>query len=252
MSYAILISGSINATDTKQLILASHNNSLRTYMRVTNGGRGESNSWSERDIHEYSTVGTIAYSLIGEVLATPLTAVDIEAINNNEMPNVLIQKLTKQYRLRHTNIDSTKTMQDIVDEALSLIEQDPALLSKYRSDGRSDKQATTTTTTRKPEVQKMSASPIVINQVVRNSEEQSTLAYIPSLTSESVRTYVPRKFANGLTEEQIYHYALKAQKNVSISGPAGTGKTTSFMTFASKNGLEFGSMSCNPGCTGAM
>ena len=88
---------------------------------------------------------------------------------------------------------------------------------------------------------------IVINKVERNDNEQRTLAFVPSLTSEAVRTYVPRTFAGNLTEDQLYTYALKSKKNVSIQGHAGTGKTTSLMTFSAKNGLEFGSMSCNAG-----
>ena len=249
MTYAILISGQINTTDTKQVIIASHNNTTHTYMRVTNGGRGESNSWSSRELLEHSSIGTLDYNLIGEVLSSPLTTVDTEAINANELPNVLIQKLTKQYRLRHTTVDNTRTMQSVVDEVQQLIAQDPALLSKYRSDGRSDKNATIKTQSEGKKIMTTNTytpSPIVVTRTERN-ETESTLAYIPSLTSESVRTYVPRKFADGLTEEQIYTYALKAKKNVSVQGHAGTGKTTSFMTFSAKHGLEFGSMSCNAG-----
>lgn len=246
MTYAILISGQVNSTDTKQIIIASHAGVITSYNRVTNGGRGESNSWSQND---YSAIGSLDYNLIGEVLSTPLTTVDTEAITNNQMPNVLVQKLTKQYRLRQVTVDSTRTMQNVVDEVLQLIAQDPTLLSKYRSDGRSDKNATIKTTTEGKNpmtTNTYTPTPIVVNRVERN-EEQSTLAYIPSLTSESVRTYVPRKFADGLTEEQIYTYALKSKKNVSVQGHAGTGKTTSFMTFSAKHGLEFGSMSCNAG-----
>jgi MoxR-like ATPase len=145
-------------------------------------------------------------------------------------------------------------MEDVVNEVVSLIATDPQLLSKYRSDGRSDKSATiktttTTTTKGRSEVQK-SYTPIVFERVEREEQadkEQSTLAYIPSLTSESVRTYVPRKFAGGLTEEQIYDFAITSKKNVAIQGHAGTGKTTSLMTYSAKKGLEFGSMSCNAG-----
>jgi hypothetical protein len=247
MSYAILVSGQINSTDTKQIIIASHGGNHYGYARTTNGGRGESNAWSNNNFNTIVT-SALDYFLIGEVLSTPLTSVDIEAITNGEAPSVLIQKLTKQYRLRQVQVDNTRTMQDVVTEVLQLIEQDPALLSKYRSDGRSDKNATI-----KSEGKNLVShtpithAPVVINQIARQDKEENTLAYIPSLTSEAVRTYVPRKFANGLTEEQIYAYALKAQKNVSVQGHAGTGKTTSFMTFASKHGLEFGSMSCNAG-----
>jgi MoxR-like ATPase len=254
MSYAILISGQVNSTDTKQLIIASHNNNTHTFMRVTNGGRGESNAWSVRELNEYTSIGTLDYNLIGEVLSTPLTSVDEVALNNNEIPNVLIQKLSKQYRLRHNNLDTTRTIQDVVDEVQQLIAQDPALLSKYRSDGRSDKNATIKSSTEgtKPvtvinTINPIANEAIVINKVERNEDEVNLLAFVPSLTLPDVRSYVPRTFADGLTEEQIYTYALKTKKNVSIQGPAGTGKTTSLMTFAAKNGLEFGSMSCNAG-----
>jgi hypothetical protein len=251
MTYAILISGQVTSTDTKQVIIASHNGNTYTFMRVTNGGRGESNSWSARELNEHNSIGTLDYNLIGEVLSTPLTSVDVVALNNNEIPNVLIQKLTKQYRLRNLTIDTTRTIQSVVDEVQLLIEQDPALLSKYRSDGRSDKHATTKTEGTKPVTVRNTINPIaneaiVINKVERNDNER-TLAFVPSLTSEAVRTYVPRKFAGGLSEDQLYTYALKSKKNVSIQGHAGTGKTTSLMTFSAKNGLEFGSMSCNAG-----
>ena len=249
MSQAILISGQVNSTDTKQLIISTLNGVTTTFMRVTNGGRGESNAWSQRELSQHHSIGTLDYSIIGEVLSTPLSNVDEVALLNGEIPNVLIQKLTKQYRLRHTTVDSTRTIQSVVDEVLSLIATDPQLLSKYRSDGRSDKSATTKTTTTtkgRSEVQK-SYTPIVIERVERSDKEESTLAYIPSLTSESVRTYVPRKFAGGLTEEQIYDFAISTKKNVAIQGHAGTGKTTSLMTYSAKKGLEFGSMSCNAG-----
>lgn len=246
MSYAILISGQVNSTDTKQIILANHAGNTYTYLRVTNGGRGESNAWSQRDLSTYSSIGTLDYNLIGEVLSTPLTAVDVDSITNGVIPNVLIQKLTKQYRLRHTTVDSTRTIQNVVDEVLQLIEQDPALLSKYRSDGRSDKTATSKGESAVQKVSTPSYSPIVFNTIVKEESAEQTLAFVPSLTSEAVRTYVPRKFFN-LTEEQLYDYAITNKKNVSLHGPAGTGKTTSLMTYAAKKGLEFGSMSCNAG-----
>jgi MoxR-like ATPase len=251
MTYAILISGKVSAVDTYQVIIASHNANVFAWTRTTNGGRGESNSWSVKDFDELVNQD-IPLSLIGEVLSTPLTEIDRQAIDTNQMPVVLIQKLTKQYRLRNLNVDDSLNVEDVISEVNLLIAQDPALLSKYRSDGRSDKNATTKTEGTKQMTVRNTINPIaneaiVINKVERNDNEQRTLAFIPSLTSEAVRTYVPRKFAGGLSEEQLYTYALKSKKNVSIQGHAGTGKTTSLMTFSAKNGLEFGSMSCNAG-----
>lgn len=251
MSYAILISGQLNSTETRQLIIASHGGNHYAWSRTTNGGRGESNSWSADNYDDVLIVANhLAYPIIGEVLSSPLTEVDVFAITNGEIPNVLIQKLTKQYRLRHTTVDNTRTIQSVVSEVSQLIAQDPALLSKYRSDGRSDKNATTKTQVKETKqmttINPIANETIVINRVQRDTTE-STMAYIPSLSSEAVRTYVPRKFAGGLSEEQLYTYALKSKKNVSIQGHAGTGKTTSLMTFSAKHGLEFGSMSCNAG-----
>lgn len=241
MSYAILISGKVNETTTEQVIIANHKGTNYQWSRTTNGGRGESNAWASK------SATSLSYPIIGEVLSTPLTEVDTTAINNGEIPNVLIQKLTKQYRLRHSNTDVTRTMNDVVDEVEQLIAQDPSLLAKFRSDGRSDKSITTTTRTEGKITMSQSTSPIVVTPIVTDErQEQSTLSFIPSLTNEAVRTYVPRKF-NGLTEDEIYTYALKSKKNVSIQGHAGTGKTTSLMTFSAKHGLEFGSMSCNAG-----
>jgi MoxR-like ATPase len=251
MSYAILISGQVSATKTKQIIIASMNNSHHAWTRVTDGGRGESNAWSVDNYADLIAYANFNEQIIGEVLSTPLSSVDVEAITNNEIPNVLIQKLTKQYRLRHTQVDNTRTMKNVIDEVDKLINTDPQLLSKYRSDGRSDKNATVKTISEGKNpmttINPIANEPIVINRVVRDETTTSTLAFVPSLTSEAVRTYVPRKFAGGLTEEQIYTYALKSKKNVSVQGHAGTGKTTSFMTFSAKHGLEFGSMSCNAG-----
>lgn len=251
MTYAILISGKVSAIETYQVIIASHNTDVFAWTRTTNGGRGESNSWSEKNYTELLNQD-IPLSLIGEVLSTPLTSVDVEAITNGVIPNVLIQKLTKQYRLRNLNVDETTNVDEVIGEVNDLIAQDPTLLSKYRSDGRSDKNATTKTEGTKPVTVRNTINPIaneaiVINKVERNDNEQRTLAFVPSLTSEAVRTYVPRTFAGNLTENQLYTYALKSKKNVSIQGHAGTGKTTSLMTFSAKNGLEFGSMSCNAG-----
>ena len=250
MSYAVLISGKINATDTKQVIVASHNSETYVWSRVTNGGRGTDNAWSiDPYLYDVLASGGREYPIIGEVLSSPLTQVDTDSISAGVIPNVLIQKLTKQYRLRHDNVDTTRTMREVLIEVGSLIAQDPTLLAKYRSDGRSDKSATTNQTQTEGKIIMTAPTkyvPLVIAREEREESESHTLSFVPSLTSESVRTYVPRTF-NGLTEEQIYDLAITKKINVSIEGSAGTGKTTSVMTYASKKGLEFGSVSCNAG-----
>jgi len=244
MSYAILISGQATTDLIQQIIIANHDNKNYVWTRTTNGGRGESNAWFVGDYNNLLSYPTTGTPIVGEVLSTPLTSVDIEAITNNQMPNVLIQKLTKQYRLRHNNL-SDKTMSDVIKEVNSLIDTDPTQLSKYRSDGRSDKNATTNGVNKVATTTTTITKPII--KVVHTNLDNNSLSFIPSPTNPEVSGYVERKFANGVSEEQIYDYAIANGFNVLLEGEAGTGKTTSAMVYASKRNLRYYSVNFNAG-----
>ena len=165
--------------------------------------------------------------IVGAVLSTPLTATDINAINTNEKPIVLIQKLTKQFSLRDKTI-SNQSIGEVITEVDTLINQDPQLLAKYRSDGRSDKSATITQST--PTVVSTPAPAIVIEREVvapTNVELNNYTITVP--TKEQVGHYIPRIFTGGVTEKQSWDFARKHKFNVLLEGHAGTGKTTSPM-----------------------
>lgn len=248
MSYSILISAQTSKADTTQqhLIVARTDSAkeVLAWSRVTNGGRGEGNAWSDVTYSELQTQLLNAPNLIvGEILSSPLTDKDIEALDSNERPNVLIQKLTKQYGLRHTNV-STQTLGEVVKEVCALIAQDPDSLSTFRSDGRSDKSATKT-----PTVEILvpaHVETVVVREPMRNKEGElvNRLATIPN--PELVNGYIEREFF-GVTETEIYDKAIKEKKNVLLKGHAGTGKTSSVMAYASKRGLPFYCVNFNAG-----
>jgi hypothetical protein len=247
MSYAVLISGQENATTTKQVIIATHDKNNYAWARTTNGGRGETNAWFVADYNGlsiYTTTNEIP--IVGEVLSTPLTSVDIEAITTGQMPNVLIQKLTKQYRLRHNNISNNK-MSDVINDVVSIIETDPTQLVKYRSDGRSDKNATTNGVNKVATTIKTTPITKPVIKITHENLDSNSLSFIPSLSNPEVSGYVERKFANGVSEEQIYDYAIANNYNVLLEGEAGTGKTTSAMVYASKRNLRYYSVNFNAG-----
>lgn len=229
MSYAILITGQTNEVGTlKQYLLANHDGKNFAWSRTTNGGRGESNAWNN---DSYSAIVGNAVNetslIVGAVLSTPLTATDINAINTNEKPIVLIQKLTKQFSLRDKTI-SNQSIGEVITEVDTLINQDPQLLAKYRSDGRSDKSATITQST--PTVVSTPAPAIVIEREVvapTNVELNNYTITVP--TKEQVGHYIPRLFTGGVTEKQSWDFARKHKFNVLLEGHAGTGKTTSPM-----------------------
>lgn len=234
MSYAILITGETAEAGTlKQIIIASHNNNHYAWSRKTSGGRGTDNAWFDVAYSEVITQeATNKNTIIGEILSSPLTATDITAIETGERPTVLIQKLTKQFGLRHKNA-SNKTIGDVVVEVVGLIAQDPALLDKYRSDGRKDKGATLNTNTNAVAPTNFGARDVVVAPVIQVVREAvaptdeiigNYVIRIPS--ANDVGHYIPRVI-DGVNENAFWDYAISEGQNVLIEGPAGTGKSTS-------------------------
>lgn len=248
----------LTTTQTPQLnhlrqfvVVAVTSTDVRVWTRVTNGGRGESNAWQDSSYNDFQNNSYGNELIVGELLSSPLSSVDVEAINNNERPTILFQKLTKQFGLRHKTI-GTRTFDDVALEVTQLIAQSPNALSKYRSDGRINKNATigaTTTTTNVVVTPRPIATPNVVIQRVPSTEVTSSVigenvSFIPSL--ESTKHYVPRKI-NGKTEEEFYDFCIANGINVMLEGGAGTGKTTSAKRYASLRGLPFYLLPCNAG-----
>jgi hypothetical protein len=229
MSYAILITGQTSEVGTlKQYLLAQHDGKNFAWSRTTNGGRGESNAWNN---DSYSAIVSNADNetslIVGAILSTPLTPTDINAINTNEKPVVLIQKLTKQFSLRDKTIN-TQTIGEVITEVDNLITQDPALLAQYRSDGRSDKSATITQST-PTTVQTIAPTLVIEREVVAPATIELNNYTITVPTKEQVGRYIPRTFTGGVTEQQYWDFARANSFNVLLEGHAGTGKTSSPM-----------------------
>ena len=244
--YAVLITAQSEQSDylRQHLVVALNNSDVRIWSRLTNGGRGATNSWNTSVSDVLTQFGNEL--IVGEILSSPLSPVDEVALNNNERPEILFQKLTKQFALRHKSI-SQRTVADVWNELETIIATDTNALSKYRSDGRVDKNATTT------KLQPVVNTPVVPIQIVRtntSNEVTSTttignnVSFIPTL--EIVSGYVPRQFHN-VNEETIYDVALKNKINVLIEGEAGTGKTTSALRYSALKQLPFYSVSSNVG-----
>jgi len=249
--YSILISSQTSLADTtrQNLIVAVSSDDVRVWTRTTNGGRGETNAWSDTTWSDLLTTQFANETIVGEILSSPLSTVDELAINNNERPTILIQKLTKQFGLRHKNA-SNRLLGDVVSEVETLIATDPVKLSKYRSDGRSDKSVIAVTNTQQiPAV--ITRIPVVNPVVAPIATVTSTevagdfVAFVP--TTEQVAGYVTRKFANGVDEIAIYDYAITNKHNVLLEGEAGTGKTTSAKHYAYVRQLPFYSFSSSVG-----
>lgn len=242
MSYAILITGETNEAGTlKQILIANHNGTNHAWSRITNGGRGETNAWFDNDYVDVIATATSTH-IVGEVLSSPLTDVDVYAIENGERPTVLIQKLTKQFGLRHKNTDTNKTIADVLQDVKVILDTDPQLLEQYRSDGRKDKSVTATKTS--APIAPI-ATPII--QVVRDEVKQDVLGgySINVPTKEFIGHYIERNLVGNVKEQVMYDTAKKKKLNVLLEGGAGSGKTSSpiFYGYSHNQGVVVVSMS---------
>jgi MoxR-like ATPase len=236
-----MISGQVDNETTEQVIVAHYQGKTYSFNRTTNGGRGESNAWSKELGSKWNYD---KLPLIGEVVATPLRTVDTDSLTNDEIPTVLIQKLTKAYRLRGTDVDESRTMSDVFQDVLATIESNPDNLSKYHSDGRSNKE--------KPQVKvtatKTMARPIapVIKVVHSDNYTENSLSFVPSLADPEVSGYVNRSF-DGVSDFDVLDHALINKLNVSLVGEAGTGKTSCAIAWAGHRGLRVYRVNFNAG-----
>lgn len=247
--YAVFVAGRVSSDTQRQVIVAHYNGNNHVWYRTSNGGRGESNAWLSGNYNELlpELYFDLHVPLLNDVVGTKLTDVDTTAIENNEMPTVLIQKLSKQFRSSSQSL-SSRTMRDVLNDVDKIIHQDPNLLIQYWSDKRRNG-ATTMATPAQPTATPATPATQSVIQVVRTNEQYSdnSLSFVPSLSNPELSGYVERVFSNGVSETQIYDYAIKNKLNVSIVGEAGTGKTTSTMAYASKRGLNYYCVSFNAG-----
>ena len=90
--YSILTTSQTSKTDYLRqfVVVAVTADDVRVWTRVTNGGRGESNAWQDSSYHDFQNNSYGQEPIVGEVLASPLSSVDVEAINNNERPNCFV------------------------------------------------------------------------------------------------------------------------------------------------------------------
>lgn len=233
--YAVFIAGTTNQKDTTyQVILIRHKDTNYALSRFTNGGRGESNAWS---ISNYDFVEVANSFVVGEVIATPLTEVDTNSLDKAERPNVLIQKMSKQWATLNTDV-TTKSFAEVIAEIKTIMETDVSQLEKYRIDRR---------TSRDVSVTKKSEQVIqVVREPITREVGERNMNALVIPTKDQISWYIPRSF-NGIDEFDIYEHARKTRKPILLEGHAGTGKTSSAVNFAYLKQVGVSIQSCSAG-----
>lgn len=246
--YAVLVTSQTTELGylRQQLVVADIERGVKVWSRVTNGGRGVSNAWTDSTYDSFTTNKFGNELIVGSVLSSPLTATDIQDVFTNNSAFNMIQKLTKQFALRDKTLTG-QLLSDVVADVDTCLATDINSLVKFRSDGRADK---TATVNYKPiniasaPIRTASVAPSAPVVVREDIPLEIKNKYVPSQSDPEVANYIQRTF-DGIKEFDIFERALINKENVLLEGHAGTGKTTSAKAFASSKGLPFYAIGMN-------
>lgn len=191
--------------------------------------------------------------VIGEPGVVAMTSNDYQAILAGT-PTVLLQKLGREV----TSLTPNQVTDDAVDSVFRImldnVTKDPSTLSRYKGRNKTSKSLVVppvytpvAQTTPQPTPMVEATTPEV--QDVATTESETPMASTTISTALAVLTipqpegYVERSFS-GLPEHVIYDSARANQENIVLTGPAGTGKSSSARHYAATNNLPFVVVEC--------
>lgn len=203
----------------QQFAIVPIDGGVKYFNRFTDGKQGRANAWQIAD--EGDLISDVY--LVGNPVAVPITAGDLNDYTQSGIPSVLLQKLVNAFS-RQSNDLITDDAQQTTLVLNEIAHKSPEELKQYFSDNRG----------RKPKSESVEA-PRVEAQV---SEELVSVGsphlFVPPI--EKYAHHVERKFAGDVTEFQIAEFAIANRMNILASGDAGTGKTEFAYWFAAKTG----------------
>ena len=241
--YAVIMKSNTPIGIRSTVIIPNGEDDPRVFSRIGEG-RGRAFPWEEGivDIKETEQV-------IGEPIAKQITPADYTALANGGKPTVLLAKLAQAMADAQgiTNPDpATAVFDDIYTDAI----EDPSSLGAYLERVIPNIVTPVITPTPQPVVQE---TPAVVMPAVTLTESETPMEYgtpICPASSDLAVLEIPDKEDYyerswfGVTETTLYDYASAHSKAVLITGPAGTGKSSSARNYAAKRGLPFVTIEC--------
>lgn len=184
--------------------------------------------------------------VLGSPASKQMTANDWASLST---PTVLLQKLTREVENVAPSSDNAS---DVLSNIISQAESTPFMLAKYLNANRNVLQtkpqpivvAPVPTVNILPE-QVVQPVPVLpqVHPTEQKEEIMNTNSSFAVLTVPHVEEYFSRITA-GETEANIYNYGRAFQEPVILTGPAGTGKSSSVRYYAATNNLPFVVIEC--------
>lgn len=211
MYATLIVSKPANSDRMRHIIVARLGDTPVIWHRTTNGKQGRGNAWV---LGPAPVEDMVTDTMYGEPVSFPVTPRDILDWSRTGTPSSLFTKLVRQ-----APVDPTDgNVVNVYHTVNHLTTTDPEALKQYHTEHRI----------------------VVRRETVERAA--SSLGFIPSL--ESMAHYKERKF-HGISESEIYEYAIPNKMNVMLEGPAGSGKTSSGEAFAARTGRFYASVPNN-------
>lgn len=235
---------------------------VRVFTRI-GAVRGIAGAWKEE-----APVFEAGETLVGQPASITITSNDYRDLQYPITPTTLLQKLVRTTQL----VSTTQSASDTYTTLRNLATTDPVQLIAYAK-GHQAPVVQTPAIQVVPEPQGMAvtleqvfeaANPSTIEAVTeavteathihtpQESESPMTTAFQTVIHNSNadavlvvpdVKPYFTRT-VDGVSEIDVYNYARRVQKNVLLTGHAGTGKTSSARNYAAINKLPFVTIEC--------
>lgn len=249
MSIALFVesnAGELHGVPAKaQTLLVAHSNKISAYHRISNGTRGKGQIW--KPLTDYTSLPDTPIN--ASPVGVALTERDIALADMGQITNVSIKAI---YNANNAEpmVEPT-SHREIVNSLIMRLTLGDNGLADYVVDKRSntgkvdDITIEPITDTNIGEVTEqleyeVRQEPIVPSPIPSNN----TLSLIKVPDPKWAQTYINRKI-NGVTDFDIFDYALASGVNVLIEGGAGTGKTIAVQSYASSRKYPYFNVSNN-------
>jgi AAA domain (dynein-related subfamily) len=241
MSIALLVSSETDLQE--QSLIFPYTDGIRVYYRTSNGQAGRGQSWTlTLDIDSLPDT-----PLTHSPVAVVLTDRDLELVRGGLVTNIGAKAL---YALESAEpITAPSTHRQAVTDIVQRLTDGDQTLSEYITDKRRSQGVIISAVTLPAEPKR---EPVKVEFVQETSQapSNSQLAYENMISIPDpkwARDYINRHFENGLSDFEVYDYALENNLNVLVEGGAGSGKTMSVIAYASARGKRYFNVSSSQG-----
>lgn len=229
MDIAFLVE-TVESGVSAQTIVFPHKDKVQVYHRLSTGMAGRGQTWAPIDGTESLPDTLLTNNPVGVIIKER----DLALVDSGLVTNIGAKAL---YALNSAEVvEAPITHKEAVDEIITALYEGDSTITRFITDKRRNHEITLVPM-RKPLVEGVTdhAKELIYNQMISVPD--------PKWAND----YISRYFEGGISDFEVYDYALTNDLNVLIEGGAGSGKTMSVIAYASNRKHRYFNVSSNAG-----